>query len=115
MRAGRLRHRVKIEKPREVRPGGGKVELKFRELFETWGEINILSGIERTNAAQVAAEATTKIRIRWRAGVDATCRVRDVATDTLYDILAPLPDYTGRRELVLLCVQRTAEGFRRGE
>lgn len=116
MRAGNLRHSVVIERPAEARPpASGALVTKFRKLFETRASIVPLTGRELFAAQQVQAEVTTRISFRWRpVDVDATCRVRTVSGDQIYDILAVLPDATARREIMLLCILRTSEGWRRG-
>lgn len=116
MRAGNLRHSIVLERPVEVRdPTSKALDTRFRKIFETRASIVPLTGRELFMAQQVQAEVTTRISFRWRlAELDATCRVRTVSAEQIYDILAVLPDATARREIVLLCILRTSEGWRRG-
>lgn len=73
MQAGRLRHRVELQ--REVRPrdqdqrGGYAVEW---QTFDTvWADIQPVSGNERLFAATIQASTTHKITIRWQGDITA--------------------------------------------
>jgi SPP1 family predicted phage head-tail adaptor len=120
MRSGQYRHKVILLRRTEVQ-SGSEVTFEYVQFAEPWARIRHLSGREYFLAAQVQAEATVEISIRWRDDVDETCRVRHVTDRSVspalfdeYDIKSPpMPDAkTGRRELILMCVKRSAEGFR---
>lgn len=120
MQSGKLRHQVILERRTDVQQPGGQVKHDYVPFAtDVWAAIEPVSGREFFAAQQVQAEVTTRIRIRWRDDVDETCRIRHVTRHTIpihediYDIAAVLPDAkTGRRELVLMCTKRTAEGWR---
>lgn len=86
-----------------------------------WGNVKPLVGREFFAAQQVQAEVTTEILIRYRPGINSTLRIRcppasGEGEDDTYDILAVAQDdASGIRQLRLMCVQRVAEGWRRGE
>lgn len=122
MRAGPNRFEVELQRRVDNQDAGG-----LDHTYETFGEdyagIRDLSGRELFAAQQVQADVTTEIRMRWRPDVDATTRIVCYVGDLddsprqveVYDVMAPVKDAkTGRRELVLLCVRRTAEGYRSG-
>lgn len=116
MRSGARRHALAFEQPVEtVDPVTAATVVTWTSLFETLGSIDSLTGRELFAAQQVQAEVNTRINIRWRAGVDETLRIRELADGTIYDIGAVLPDKTRRREIWLLCTRRVSEGWRRGE
>lgn len=123
MRAGTLRHRIILERPIERQDEGGQVIDDFEPVTDRpiAAAIEPLGGREYFAAAQVAADVTTRIRIRFREDlVDETWRIRHIVrykaprVIEFYDITAVIPDAkTGRRELHLMCTKRRAEGWRR--
>lgn len=116
MNAGNLRHRVVIERAVESRAADAELTAVYRQVFETWAAIAPVTGRESLAGQQVQALVDTRITIRYRADsqVDETCRVREVTKGAIYDIVTVLPDPTLRRWITLLCLLRTAEGWRRG-
>lgn len=127
MQAGRLRHRITLQVPVAEQDSFGEPIT----IWQDWAEsvpaaIEPLNGREFYAAQQEQSDVTTRIRIRWRPGVTELMRaVHTVVTDPntsppttktdVYDIEAPLPDQrSGRRELVLMCRLRGAEGFQSG-
>lgn len=122
IQAGILRHVVKIQEPITTQDEAGQDTAGFRDLYtDVRAAIVPLSGREFVSARQVVAEVTTRITIRRVKGVTAACRVVRIIesdsppTEEVYDILAVLADpVSGLRYLNLMCVQRFAEGWRRG-
>lgn len=123
MKSGDKRFEVTIERRVDTQTADG-----LSHSYEALGpndlaSIKALQGREFFAAQQLSVTVDTEIRIHWRKGIDETCRVvhRLDGPDSspemvnIYDITAVLPDMkTGRRELVLMCVRRVAEGWRRG-
>lgn len=66
IRAGRLRHRVSIERLSEETNAVGGVSRTWRSIARRWAGIEPLSGRERLNADQT--NATVSHRIMLRAG-----------------------------------------------
>lgn len=121
MEAGELRHRVMIQRPVNERQALGSFEEKFEDYLEVWASIEPLSPREYLAAAQIASDITTRIKIRYRPGIDATMRVvhRKVSgsptEETIYKIEGnPIDVFGRRREIHLMCRHRDAEGFRQG-
>jgi SPP1 family predicted phage head-tail adaptor len=122
MRAGPLRHRITLEQPVSARSGSGAV----RDIYEPWlenirGAIEDIRGNESWVAHQIAADVSTRIRIRYREGVTAKHRVRH---DRLpgsptgidyYEIESVIRADGKKTELWLFCRKRDAEGFRTGQ
>lgn len=124
MQTGKLRHVVTIEAPsRSQNPDTG-------EVTEGWAAV---PGLERIRAEvlpdraaeffgtrQVQATTNAMIRIRWRGGVVPTMRVLHHIADgpdpvfEYWDIQGAVHFQARFRELRLMCLQRDAEGFRRG-
>ncbi len=100
MRAGRLRHRVMLQRLTRVPDDiGGWTEV-WLDVGETWAEIRAVSGRTWMAAAQEQREVTAEVLIRPRQGVNTGMRM--VKGETLFLIEATLPDYI-RCELKLMC------------
>lgn len=124
MEVGELRHKVTIERPLQGRSERGGPRDSFEPwLPNIWAEVKDTGPRERFGAQQVQSSITTKIRIRFRPGIDATMRVKwehgEGGSPTIvdyYDIEGPPIAVEGRtNEIWLLCVKRDAEGYRTGE
>lgn len=113
MRAGRLRHRITIQTQTQVQDSTGSIVLTWSEFATVWASIEPISGREFFSAAQVQSTVSTRIRIRNLPGVTETMRILH-GTD-YYDIQAVLTDAkSGLHEMQLMCVKRSAQGFRNG-
>ncbi|OME59480.1 phage head closure protein [Paenibacillus odorifer] len=71
------------------------------EVCKIWSAIQPLRGQDRAAAAQVTADVTTRIRIRYREGIDRTMVVRYKETE--FEILYIIHPEFNRRELQLMC------------
>lgn len=124
MQPGRRRHAVTLQSPVETQNEIGEPIVTWQD-FATGvrAAIESVNGREFFAADQVQSDVTSKINIRARSGVNSQMRVVHTFTTTanvsppetqtdVYDIEAVLPDRTGRREIVLMCRLRAAEGFR---
>ncbi|MBA3562893.1 MAG: phage head closure protein [Gammaproteobacteria bacterium] len=117
MQAGRLRHRVDIQRPLELLDEAGQPEVTWVNQAESVpASIEPISGREFFAAQQVQADATTRIRIRYRPGL--TEKMRAVHTmdglTELYDIESIIHLDERRREMHLMCRRREAAGGFRG-
>lgn len=123
MKVGKLRHRVRVQRPTDVEGPGGETLPGYEDLFETWASIEYVSGNEFFSARQVNAVYVARIVMRWRPGVEQAQRVLHILnpgdspeqTET-YDITAALSDpVILRRWITLTATCRVAPGFRSGE
>lgn len=105
MRAGTLRHRVTLQTVTETRDADGGVSESWTDTATLWAAVEPLRGREYFSAKALQAEVTTRIRLRYRAGVVPKQRVTwlDGSTTHTYDILEVIEPDTRRRELVLMC------------
>ena len=113
MRAGRLRHRIELQADTATTDDAdsfGEVEPSWETYAEVYADVRPLVGTERYAAQQVQASVSHEIRIRFRADVLDTHRVRWVCRGTarLFDINAVLNVEERDRELLLLCTEATA-------
>ena len=106
MRAGKLRHRVRVQEAASTRNSRGEVTLTYSTGTPHWAEVSPLSGAELERAGQIASEATHQVRMRHFEGLDSAQRIL-FGTRT-FEIVEP-PRNTDERgiELVLLCKEMT--------
>lgn len=92
MRAGELRHRVKVQSyTTTVDPSTGYREQAWADAAELWADVRHLSGTESIRAAVDTSIVKASCRIRWRTGITAAMRV--IFNGLIYDIEAVLPDH----------------------
>lgn len=105
MKAGSLRHWLIFEKPGpvELDSDGAQVET-WLPAFDTSSrmpcEVTAMSGRELIAAQAVQSKVTTRIKVRFRPGFDATMRA--TLGDTIYNIEAVIPDPRSRIGYVTL-------------
>ena len=98
-----MRHRVTIQQKAPTRDTfGGEVEV-WNPVATVWASVEPLQGREFLEARQMQAEVTTRIRIRYRAGIVPPMRV--IWGSHTYDVQAVIEPEARRRELQLMCVE----------
>jgi SPP1 family predicted phage head-tail adaptor len=106
MQAGTLRQRLVLQQLAEAQNSRGEPIATPATFATVWAAIEPLQGRELFAAQQVFAEVTTRIRMRYRAGI--TPKMRATWNGLTFDILAVLNLESANRELELLAVQRGA-------
>lgn len=112
MRAGRLRHRIRIEYQVDAQD---PVTLEPTRTWATFADkvaasIIPLSGREFVAAGGKQAEVSTRIEIRMLAGLLSTMRVVDIATGAVYAITTVLPDPTNARHQNIMANTGVSDG-----
>ena len=110
MQAGRLRHRVTVQRATERRDSFGQVVKTWADVATVWARVEALSGREYLEARQMQRGTLTRITMRWRGDVTAGNRVQWIdpaGVAHTYDVESVLADDTGRRSLTLMCVEVT--------
>jgi SPP1 family predicted phage head-tail adaptor len=104
MKAGRLRHRVRIDAVVNGTDALGAPTKDWLSVGEVSAEVSSISGREYFGAGRDLGEETFKITIRQIPGVhiDGTYRVTDVDTTAVYVVTAVLDNHV-RDRLVLVC------------
>lgn len=105
LNAGRLRHRVRIEKPIVTQdPETGELVEAVQVVGTVFAAIEPLSAREFIAAQSTQSQITARIVIRFRSGLTPDMRLVDVATGTAYNPHGFLPDpTTGRDWLTIPC------------
>jgi SPP1 family predicted phage head-tail adaptor len=77
MRAGKLRHRVELQKPTESTLGSdGLPVVTWSTQERRWAEIRPLSARELFAAQQVQAQVTHAVKLRWTNPLNAKYRIK---------------------------------------
>lgn len=118
--AGRLRHRVRIDRRVQTRDAFGGVVVTWAPLTGTaatstvWAEIVPLSVREFIVSAAQESQLTTRITIRARAGLDATLRLVHLVNGVdgpIYNPAGFLADKESGLEYVTApCSEGTSDG-----
>jgi SPP1 family predicted phage head-tail adaptor len=94
---GKLRHRVTIQRPTEVRDTAyGDVDLQWVDIATVWASVEPLSGQERIDAAQVAGQVTHRVIMRAQVVPKITPRERLRFKGRTFQIEQPPLDFEER-------------------
>ena len=100
--AGRLRHRVKIQRRSTSEDELGQQALSWSDVATVWCCVNQLSGRELMTAGADRAENTARITVRYRP--DLVERMRILYGSVVYDITS-VSDIDGRRRVLEVMVK----------
>ena len=101
---GDLQHRVTFQTLMPAKDGFGQPTNEWTDTFTVWAMVADMNGSELIKSMALSAEATTKIVIRYRTGINAAMRI--VWQGTIFNIKAPPMDSTGRKRVIELLCQR---------
>ncbi|WLE60239.1 phage head closure protein [Burkholderia plantarii] len=101
LRIGNFNRRVSLQEPQVTRDSAGQEIPTWVEIGRPWVDIRSLSGREYATSGTVVSGATVSIRFRYRT--DLTSRMRVVQGETIYNMLAVLPDERGREYVDVPC------------
>ena len=103
MRAGRLRHQVRIQTPtKDTSPGAG--DITWSDYATVWAAVEPLRGNEFFTAQQVNAEVTGRVVIRYLSGI--TPEVRVLFGTRTFEILSVIDVDERHEELQLMVKER---------
>lgn len=102
MKAGKLRHRVTIQRVTETLDSFGQPTLTWAKLHDRWAAVEPLSGRELFNAQKVSPDVTHQITLRYLDGL--TSKDRIIHDSRTLEILEP-PRTTDDRKIdhIVLC------------
>lgn len=103
MQAGRLNRRVTLQSPSQSVDELGQPIPGWTDVATLWADIRMKSGLEAIKAGAPVSTVQASIRIRYRPGVTAGMRV--VHNLAAYNIVAVMPDVSGREFVDLACEQ----------
>ena len=103
MEIGKLNRRIAIERPTLTQDDTGAYTTVWGQIASPWADIRYVSGLEAVRSDAPVSISKASMRIRRRAGIDATCRV--LYDGKVFDVKAVLPDEQGREFIDLVCEQ----------
>lgn len=111
LKAGELRDLVAFKRkvPTTQDPNSGEQLYAWDivpGLASEPAKIESLSVRELIAAQQSMSKVTARIKIRYRAGLDASMRIDDLVTGEIYNIEGLLPDLGSRREYLTIPVSQ---------
>lgn len=107
MKAGDLDQRITLQSRTVVPDAYGQDTITWTLIATVWAQVQAVRGREFFAAAQVQQEQTVKMRIRYRADLDQTCRI--VHDGKNYDITGIVP--VGRKDMLeIMCLQGVKDG-----
>lgn len=111
MRAGKLRHRITIQKTGMTQdPVTGEMVTGWTEFAKAWASVEPLSVKEFIASEAGQSEVTARITLRHRAGLDSTMRI--LHRGKVYNIQGVLADPKSGLEYITLPV---SEGVNDGQ
>lgn len=106
MLISRLRHQVKFYKREYVPNDWNEPIYKYVPAFIEWGEVRSVPGEEFRNAVFTFSKVPYRVLIRYREGIDAMMKIRNLTDSMVMDIEA-IRDPDGKRELLeIQCLWR---------
>lgn len=105
MRAGKLRHRLSVQKPVETRNAYGEPVPSWETFATVWGSVEPLRGREMWAAKE--KEARIDVRIRTRYLSDVTAKMRIIHGSHTYEIVSIIDIEMAHKELQLMCYEVT--------
>ena len=102
--AGSLRRRVTLCQPSPSRNSLGETVPGWAAVFDCWASVEPLSGRELWQAAQVQADVTHRVRIRYHPGIGPTWIVRYQGLQL--NILSAINVEERNRQWELLCMEQ---------
>ena len=104
MPAGQYRHRVELQSATDVQNTLGEPAPTWATDATVWAAIKPISGQERVQAQQLAAEVTHLIRTRYGATVTADMRI--VFGERVFEILSHINVGERNKELEIMCKEQ---------
>jgi SPP1 family predicted phage head-tail adaptor len=112
MDAGKLRHRIKIQKPTETKDQFGHRLKTWTDVVECWAEVRPTGSNERLVAFQMQTGQSHVITARWQAVMDSvTGNHRIVFQSRLFNIIGRPRNVTEKDTYIVF---DTAEGLADG-
>lgn len=109
--AGRYRHLVRLQQRVFTSDGQGGSTEGWTTIDEIHVQVRSGGGTEVQHAGQLTSTNVYSVRMRWRDRFTPAQRVLwiDGDTDRILDVLSSSNPDDLRRELVLVCVERTPD------
>lgn len=101
MKIGKLRHRIVIEDSIAGRDSFGAEISEWIQFAKVWANVSPVSGREFIAFKQINAEISTKVTIRYLAGITSEMRV--LFKDRIFEINSIINPEEKNVSLLLMC------------
>ena len=108
MKIGKLRHKITIQEYSATRDSFGAQIEGWNDKASVFASVTPICGKEYFASQQLNAEVTTKITIRYLAGI--TPKMRVMFGNRIFDILSVLNFEERNIELNLMCKESVPDG-----
>lgn len=108
MQAGKLRHRIELQRNVPTRHGMGEQLDSWAKYATVWASVEPLTGTELLNAQQISAEVTHRVKIRFCSDVKPEHQV--IHNGRTLEIIAVLNIAERRRSQHLMCKEVVIDG-----
>ena len=108
MKIGKLRHKITIQEYTASRDSFGAEVEGWSDKASVFASVTPMSGKEYFASQQLNAEVTTKITIRYLAGI--TPKMRVMFGNRIFEILSVLNFEERKIELNLMCKESVPDG-----
>jgi head-tail adaptor len=109
IRAGEMRHRVRIEQRSGVQDAAGEPEVTWLSFAERRAAMRADPGSEIFSSEKRNGRVPTVFHLRYLAGVKPQMRVVHIKTGQVFDILSAADPDGRRAELVITTLEHTEE------
>lgn len=109
IRAGEMRHRVRIEQRSGVQDASGEPNLTWSTFAERFASMKATPGTEVFSSEKRSGRVPTVFQLRYLAGVKPQMRLTHIKTGQVFDILSASDPDGKRAELVITTVEHTEE------
>lgn len=104
MRAGELRHKIRIEQNAPTRNNFGELIDAWTEFATVRAKKTALSGSEFFQAASTHDRQVWRFEIRRLAGLEPAMRIVDVNTSEIYDIESAIPKGVRQEDIEIVAI-----------
>ena len=105
IRAGRLKHRVLLQKPVEVQNSDtGAITTTWEDVATVWAAIEPISVRELLSAQITNSKINVKVTTRYRNDIDYSYRIYHAYKNLYYNIEGILPDKESGLEYLTILV-----------
>jgi SPP1 family predicted phage head-tail adaptor len=101
MQAGKLRHRIVLQKVTMMRDEEGNAVETWSDFVTVWASVEPIRGREYFEAAAINTENDLRFVIRYRSGITSEMRVW--YNDRIFDIQSVIDIDEAHKELELIC------------
>lgn len=101
LKIGKLKHRVTLQEYTATRDSYGAELEAWVDIATAWASVEPLTGKEYFQTQQINAEISTKVTIRFKAGVAAKMRL--IYNDRVFEIISVINTEEKDVQLVLMC------------